>query len=300
MLYLQSALLAESAPPASADSSVTMDANSELFAAPTRIDQIGRVVAPVTVNDAGPFRFVVDTGAGYSTISPRLASTLGLSPADAFPIVVNGITGTTQVPSVMIQRLEAGELAVENIRLPVVWAPVMGGADGILGVAGLQRERLLVDFEHNRVSVTHSFGESGLSGYTRIRAKRLAGGLIAVPVRVGRVRAQAIIDTGSERTLGNFALQHALRAGRQPGAPALRTSVYGATTDVSVGEVAAAPPIYLGDVTISRVGIVYGDFHIFDVWDLTEEPAIILGMDVLGTLRSLAIDFRRGILYLLV
>jgi hypothetical protein len=44
--------------------------------------------------------------------------------------------------------------------------------------------------------------------------------------------------------------------------------------------------------------MVFGDFHIFKVWDLWQEPAMIIGMDVLGTVASLGIDFRNDAVYL--
>ena len=44
-----------------------------LFAAPTRLDRIGRVMTPVMVNGKGPFRFVIDTGASRSTLAPHRA-----------------------------------------------------------------------------------------------------------------------------------------------------------------------------------------------------------------------------------
>ncbi|HEX7418020.1 MAG TPA: aspartyl protease family protein, partial [Steroidobacteraceae bacterium] len=51
------------------------------FAIPTTRDRIGRIIAPVTLNGRGPFRFVVDTGANHSTVSSALAAALRLTPA---------------------------------------------------------------------------------------------------------------------------------------------------------------------------------------------------------------------------
>src|ERR1700730_9625183 len=87
-----------------------------VFASPTRLDQIGRVLAPVMVNGQGPFRFIVDTGASQSTISPRLAQTLGVDQTAERPMRVNGITGTADVPSATIHRLQAGDLIIEEAR----------------------------------------------------------------------------------------------------------------------------------------------------------------------------------------
>src|SRR5438105_10885337 len=95
-----------------AASSVPEARDGLLFASPTTRDHIGRVVVPVMVNGRGPFRFIVDTGANHSTISPGLARELGLTPSLSSSIVLDGITGTAQVSFVRIERLQAGELTI--------------------------------------------------------------------------------------------------------------------------------------------------------------------------------------------
>jgi predicted aspartyl protease len=284
-----------------------------LFASPTRLDHAGRIVAPVMIDGKGPFRFIIDTGASSSTISPQLATTLGLTPAGQTTtgqttisqsqrmtgqrtMIVNGITGTQAVPSVSIGRLEAGDLVIQEMQLPVIWAPLMAGADGILGIAGFREESLFVDFRRNRVVISRSMRASNRVGYDKVPAKVLEGGLMAVKGRVGGVAVTAIIDTGSERSLGNAALQSALYAKRDNG-NVERTAVYGATPDIASGEVRMVPTINLGPVNLSKVTVVFGDFHIFEVWDLLDHPAVIIGMDVLGTVDSLGIDYRRSEIY---
>jgi predicted aspartyl protease len=270
-----------------------------LFASPTRLDHIGRIVVSVMINGQGPFRFIVDSGANYSTISPQLASRLGLEPGPDSSILVNGITGTAQVPSVAVASLQAGDLKIDNTRFPVVWAPLMAGADGILGVAGLKNERLFVDFERNRVQIARSNHVAALNDFTHIAAKRIRGGLMSVPAEVGGIRVLAIIDTGSERTIANKALRDALYVRRSREAALKTTDVYGATTDVVSGEVDfTAPTLDLGPIRVGRATLVFGDFHIFDVWGLTERPAMIVGMDILGTLAALGIDFRQAQIYI--
>ena len=273
------------------------DKDAELLAAPTRLDQIGRILVPVTLNGKGPFRFVVDTGASHSTISPRTAAALGLEPAVDSPAIVHGITGTDQLPTVPIERLQAGDLVIENSRLPVVSSPMLAGTDGILGAAALTSERILVDFQHDRVVISRGHGAGAVENYMKIPARRVRGGLIIVRALISRVPVSAVIDTGSERTIGNLALRDALHA-RNPAHPnSLETTVYGATTEVSRGEVQIAPVIALGPARIAHLAVVFGAFHIFKVWNLEETPALILGMDALGTLQALTVDFGRGELY---
>ena len=268
-----------------------------LFASPTTHDHVGRVVAPVMVNGQGPFRFIVDTGANQSTISPRLVRLLGLTPTPTTTILVDGITGAAQVAFVTIQRLQAGDLTIDNTELPVVWAPVMAGADGILGAAGLGEKSLMIDFQRNRVEIASHVESLMRAQSIKIHAPRLTYGLVTLDTRVGQVPVLAVVDTGSERTLGNIALRDALMAQRTAGATVQLTSVYGATEQVEPGELRAAPLITIESLRITDVAIVYGDFHIFKVWALHDRPAMIIGMDVLGTVGSLSIDFKNQNIY---
>jgi hypothetical protein len=202
------------------------------------------------------------------------------------------------VTSVSIRTLRAGDLVIEGARFPVIWAPLMAGADGILGVAGFKNECIFVDFRHNRVVISRSREANAPMTADRVPARLLDGGLMSVEARLRGLRVQAIIDTGSERTIGNPALRDALYARRLANPKVKATDVYGATAAVKPGEMEIVPTINLGSVKISGVTVVFGDFHIFEVWGLQTRPAIIIGMDVLGTVNSLGIDFRRSELYL--
>lgn len=268
-----------------------------LFASPTTHDHIGRVVVPVTINGRGPFRFIVDTGANHSTISPGLARELGLKPAEVPSIILDGITGTAQVSFVTIDRLQAGELTIESTALPVVWAPVMAGADGILGAAGITEKSLLIDFQRNRVTISRGVEAAIRANTMKIHAVRVAGGLMTLDTRIGGVAVRAVIDTGAERTLGNLALRNALRARRSHGVLAMMTTVYGTTQDTEAGEIQIVPPLVIDSLRITDVAMVFGDFHIFSVWGMHDRPAMIIGMDVLGTVASLAIDFKNQDVY---
>jgi len=72
----------------------------------------------------------------------------------------------------------------------------MADADGILGVAGLKNEYLLVDFRNNRVKISRSRASATPMGFSRVDGKRLGDGLLTVVARIGGVRVQAVIDTG--------------------------------------------------------------------------------------------------------
>src|SRR5258708_6048524 len=73
------------------------DDDTTLLAVPTRLDRIGRIVVPVMINGQGPFRFIVDTGASHSVVSPALAAKLGLTPTPQTATLLNAMTGPAQV-----------------------------------------------------------------------------------------------------------------------------------------------------------------------------------------------------------
>jgi hypothetical protein len=102
---------------------------------------------------------------------------------------------------------------------------------------------------------------------------------------------QAIIDTGAERSLGNEALLAALQ--NRYSYTTIVSTVVGATAHVSSGLSLRAPPIDLGGARVGNLLVTFGDFHVFKVWSLLEEPALVIGMDVLGTLPEFAIDYPR-------
>jgi hypothetical protein len=126
-------------------------------------------------------------------------------------------------------------------------------------------------------------------GLLRISAHRVAGGVLAAKARINRIRVIAVMDTGGQVTLGNRALQEALKASIRS-----QAEVLGTTDAVTIGDRARIPDIEFGAVTIRRVVVAFGDFPIFDVWGLNDRPALIIGMDVLGAMDAFMIDFRKS------
>lgn len=264
-----------------------------LYAAPTRADRIGRIAAPVMINGRGPFRMILDTGANQSVITKRVADALGLALTPDAKLMLHGVTGSLAVPAVRLETLQTGDLIQRDVRVAVLGS-VMGGGDGILGVQGFEGLRVTVDFAKDQLTIARSRGERASKRFEGIIPATLRfGRLLVVDGRVGRIKVKAVIDTGAERTLGNLALRDALIERRRHQDAPDDAVVTGLNAVSQSGRYLRTPKLTLGDAVIDGMHIIYGDIHVFKLWQLEDEPAILVGMDVLGALDRLVIDYRR-------
>ncbi len=87
-----------------------------LYAAPTRPDRVGRMLAAVEVNGSGPYRFIIDLGANRSVLSSRLAEQLGLDAVGTETVQVHGVTGSAIVPMALVDELRVGNLILQDQR----------------------------------------------------------------------------------------------------------------------------------------------------------------------------------------
>jgi len=269
-----------------------------LYAEPNRLDRTGRILARVEINGRGPFRFIIDTGANRSAVAPHMISELGLSAHVEDGRQLHGVTGAAVLPWVEIDSLHAGEIQLEPRPMPVLDGEVFADADGILGVEGLQNARIAVDFDRDRVEISQSAGQRAPQGSLRVRARLEHGGLLVANGKVAGISVQVIIDTGAEHSLGNAALHTALlRKGPRHGTGSERT-IIGATTATSSGLAVTVPSLEIGDASLRNLSVTFGDLHVFKVWGLNDEPAMLVGMDVIGTLQNFIVDYKRQEIHL--
>lgn len=266
------------------------------FTAPTEHDRVGRIVVPVVIDGKGPFPFLVDTGADSSMVSATLAHKLGLVPVHGTAERVDGTTGSQNLPWVSVTTLEVGGIVKHDLHMPICSSPVLGGVAGILGMAGFGHVSVRVDFHSHKVIIGPA-SRTELGGFLDIHATRTSGGLLMIPGRVGDVHVEAVIDTGAAVTLGNIALHAALL--REAARKGSHTRIFGVTRQVSDGGMVASPTIFLGPAAIRNLAIVYADIPIFKTWHLQNRPALIIGMNVLGAVDSLVLDYPRARVYLL-
>jgi predicted aspartyl protease len=259
-------------PPGPGIEEVKVEAPEPRYVAPTLRDSIGRIWAPVMINGQGPFRLVLDTGASKSALLPRVARALNI-PMQPAAMRVHGVIG---------------ELLMGTATLPIV-PDVFGGADGVLGNEALGDKRIAIDFRRDRIEIMRSRSERPTVGLSKIPLKLTRGRLLSFQTKIGAVPTVAVIDTGAQRTIGNQALRTALNRTQRKWQ---QEEIIGVTLDVERGDNIRTPPITMGKATITGARVTFTDTPIFAHWELTKDPAVLLGMDVLGTLDVLIIDYK--------
>jgi hypothetical protein len=274
---------------------VLVEAPEPRYVAPTRRDRIGRIWAPVYINNLGPFRLVLDTGSSHAAVNASVAKALGIELTDRNRVLLRGVTGSRAVPTITVNSVIIGDLELRPARLPIV-IDALGGADGVLGTDGLLDKRIFIDFRNDRITIFRSRFERAPHGFMTVPVK-IIDGLLVANVRVGTMRALAIIDTGGQGSLANQAFRDAVSRRVNP-KDIMADEITGATLDVQRGDRMLTPPIQLGDVVIRQARISTGDWHIFEHWPHIKGPAILIGMDVLGLFDTLIIDYRRRELHI--
>jgi predicted aspartyl protease len=266
-----------------------------IYAAPTTKDGIGRIMAPVWLNGQGPFLFIVDTGANRTVLSPETARRLGIDVNGAARALVHGVTGSESAPLARVRELRAGRIVRRDVNMPVVSSRVHAAADGMLGADNLAGTRLTVDFRRNRIDIIDAGPSAPVSrGAMSMPAEMRFGLLPLVRGKVGGVEIGAVLDTGAERSIGNGALRAALAAQRENIRENGETLVFGAVGPNVMADVVWVPRLRIGSGDISRLPILFADTHVFRMWRLEATPSLLLGMDVIGQLDAITIDYRRN------
>jgi len=247
-----------------------------------------RMTVEVRVNGRGPYRFLVDSGADSSVVGLRIARDLQL-PAGT-PAILNSMTASARVERVLVDELSLGATTIRNLEVPALLERDLGG-DGMVGIDALVEQRLMMDFEKRVIKVEDARRPAQmLDGEIVVTARRRRGQLILTQVSAAGRPVEAVIDTGSEITIGNLALRDKLiRGNRDKFVTVEATGVTGVTINLQLARIAE---LRLGKVTLRNVPMAFADVPPFQVFGLSDEPALLLGTDLLETFRRVSLDFR--------
>ncbi len=269
-------------PPAS-DESITGD-----------LDFQNRLTLNASIDGNGPYKFVVDTGSDRSVISAELAAKLGLLNSE--DVIVQGISRSLSVQTVTVRNIVFGSIIINALRMPVLprrWL----GADGYLGIDAVDGRRVTFDFQNNRIVVAQSATPVrwtvNRSDEIIVRVSGTSGRLKATDCSVDRVPVVAFVDSGAEYSIGNTALFNELAKGGAAYVRDVAVPVLGATGGQTFGRLTYVSDIRVGPMNYAHSDLIIADLEVFDVWGLSQRPAIFLGMNFLQNMAAFTIDYAR-------
>jgi predicted aspartyl protease len=250
-------------------------------------DTYGRPTAKVVIDGHGPFQFLVDTGSTTTVIAARHAARMKT------PIIgmamVNGTTGTAEMPLARVGKLETGIVVREGIRVALLSDKGLAREDGILGADVFAGRRLSFDIQAKSVRVESSRRQTRVAPTSNLRVRN--GLLAEIDGRIGTIPVKLMLDTGAQHCIANIPLQRAIERAypRQPRVNRVR--VVGVTGHVLIGDYFELPRVDFRRFEVKDAGAVAADAPIFKLWGLDKDPALIVGVNLLSRLASFSIDY---------
>ena len=255
-------------------------------------DAAKHLTVPVMIAGRGPFNFVVDTGADRSVIAEDVAVRLGLVKGN--DVTVQGVVRTVNSRLVAVADISFGTLRRQNLSMPVLPRALMG-ADGYLGLDAVDGTRVTLDFQNRELLINQAIRPSMFRinppSEVTVPVRGNMGHLRSLSCRVDGVSTTCFVDTGAEISVGNSQLFDALLQVNPNYQVFGMLPITGITGGVILGKVVRLDKIRLHSVTFSDAVVAIADMQIFDVWDLSDQPALLIGMNWLRQFQRVSIDY---------
>jgi len=159
-----------------------------------------RLIVEARINNAGPFRLLVDTCASELLLSEKTANAAKIDYKGS-AIKVHGVYGQVACRPGQIDLLESGGLRLENTRVWVFADQdfILDEIDGVLGIEPLRDVILEMDFPAKQVSV----GNGNRKDYANSPAVAftLDDGHVTIEMELAGTKQKIALDTGSSNAL---------------------------------------------------------------------------------------------------
>jgi hypothetical protein len=246
-----------------------------------------QVLIPVSIGEHKNLRFMLDTGANASVISPSTRTLIGAADGDRKAVAATGAGGDiANARYVRAERIKVGRQEYPSIVFGVVDISALGEpVAGILGQDFLRQNDIVLDFPHKRVRL----GPAGMlaKGDVAKSLEALPATLeltpngptgatwVHVDATLNDAAVAAVFDLGADATVvnGRAAASARLKVS------ASHDSVVGADNRTTEGKAARATSLRLGRIVIASPDVSVADLAIFSVLGLGQKPAMVLGVD---------------------
>ena len=248
-----------------------------------------RLTVPVKLSGAGPYRFLVDTGADRTAVSREIATRLNLQSGDGAEL--HTVTGVSTVRTARVRNFELTRVPESSVDAAVLEG-VNIGADGIVGVDLLRSQRVQFDFEKKTMSIVPSKTADFRAepGTIVVQARRKNGRLIVTDAEANDRPVTVILDTGSQVSIGNYALRRRLLGSSLINARQT-VELESVTGEKIIGDYMFIRELNFGGIGLKNLAVVFTDAHTFKQLGLDKTPALLLGMNAIRAFKKVSIDF---------
>jgi predicted aspartyl protease len=251
------------------------------------ISETGRMTVAVTIGDAGPYPFIVDTAAERTVIARDLAQELGLAQAGRARLL--SMTSVRDARRVVAPNLSYGAGRADTIHAFALDRQHIGAA-GVLGIDALRGQRVVLDFVAREVRVGPAPPrraridpeEIVVVGRTRY------GQLVLADADVAGAPVDVVVDSGLSVSVGNDALRRLLVTRANRFEPIELVSITGETL---AADYTSVDDLRIGGFAVRGMPVAFANAFFFRRMRLTRRPALLLGMDVLRLFDRVVVDF---------
>ena len=165
----------------------------------------GLLIAEAYVNDEGPYRFLVDTGATSTVLSNALLDHLKITPIATATVKCVGGSGKTATKLCKASKLKIGELEILNLPVASFDNQIFAGLiDGVLGTVDLADFVISLDYPDKRIVLTPRPSTAATENRSQAEVQgtrsdfRVLGNLMLVPVSINHQPSRNFLfDTGA-------------------------------------------------------------------------------------------------------
>ncbi len=189
------------------------DAREPVAEIPYRFDYNGWITVPVTVNDEGPYDFIVDTGATLSVVFENLDEKQTFPYVQGEPRRILGLIEANDLPPRYIGEIASGGQVMENLVSVVIadWLAPRATPQGVLGLDFLAQYSVYVDPSTRTIKLYDSNLPAVVEerGWSKVRMEPKSFGDSVRPLYVVRARIRTkgypfILDLGASGTIINI------------------------------------------------------------------------------------------------
>lgn len=260
----------------------------------TGADASSRMTVPVMINGAGPFHFVIDTGADRSVVSRDIATQLGLAKTGSKRLHAMG--GSGRVDMVRVDKLQLSHTVSRHLEVAVLPRAYVG-ADGLLGLDSLKGQRIVMDFKANVMTIEPSgkkneVNEGPASGGDLIvvTARTRLGQLVLVDADANGQKVWVVVDTGAQNSIGNTRLRK-LMAQRSSAASVKPVELIDVLGQRTIADYMIVNRLRIGGILLGNAAVAFADAHPFKLFALHKKPSMLLGVESLRGFERVSVDF---------